>query len=272
MMKNIGTLSGKVLVFGGVYSNLESLTVLKAIAEREQIPPQNIVCTGDVVAYCADASACVELVRNWGIHVIAGNVELQLRRGAEDCGCEFNENSRCDIFSRNWYAYAQKQLTSADLDWMQTLPDFITFQYANRKVTVVHGSYHHVSEYVFASTDWIVKERNFVDTESDVILAGHCGLPFSEERDGKLWLNSGVIGMPANDGTTRVWYAILKDDNDDFAHELSSFQPDFQSTIQKMITNQLPHEYARTLETGLWDNCEILPASETKRQGNELYF
>ena len=270
MIKNIGKLTGKILVFGGIYSNLESLLALKEIAEREQIPAHNIICTGDVVAYCADAEECVKIVRNWGVHVIAGNVELQLRSGADDCGCEFNEDSRCDIFSRNWYAYAQSNLSKMALDWMHGIPDFIQFKYANRKVTVVHGSYQHVSEYIFASTDWSVQEQIFLETKSDIILAGHCGLPFNKEKNGKIWLNSGVIGMPANDGTTRVWYAILNDAGGNFSYDHCAYLPNFQPTIAKMLAQRLPRAYAYTLQTGLWDNCEILPPVETAQQGIAL--
>ena len=35
----------------------------------------------------------------------------------------------------------------------------------------------------------------------DGLVAGHCGLPFTQTIDGRLWHNPGVIGMPANDGT-----------------------------------------------------------------------
>ena len=74
-VKNIGNLSGKVLVFGGVYSNLQALEALQKVADKEGITPSNIICTGDIIAYCAQPSACVDAIEDWGIHVIQGNVE-----------------------------------------------------------------------------------------------------------------------------------------------------------------------------------------------------
>src|SRR5829696_1562793 len=56
-------LTGPLLLFGGPYSNLEATRAVLAEAERRQIPPERIVCTGDVVAYGADAKATVDLVR-----------------------------------------------------------------------------------------------------------------------------------------------------------------------------------------------------------------
>jgi len=268
--QNLGVLQGKLLVFGGVYSNLQALEALQAIAKREHIPPQLIICTGDVVGYCAAPELCVQKIIQWGIHCIAGNVEIQLREGEGDCGCNFDEAGRCNLFSKQWYPYAQKQLSKTSIEWMKTLPDFLQFQYADLTTTVLHGSYHETAEFIFKSTDWAVKANNFTATQSDLILAGHCGLPFHEIRDEKIWLNAGVIGVPANDGTTRVWYVILEDNNGQLGFKHHQFSYNHQLAAQKMKDNYLPFTYANTLETGIWDNCEILPAKETALQGEIL--
>ena len=78
---------------------------------------------------------------------------------------------------------------------------------------VVHGSYFNISEFIFKSSPWAVKEPNFTETNADLVISGHCGLPFSETHDNKTWINPGVIGMPANNGNTAVWYAILEEVN-----------------------------------------------------------
>jgi hypothetical protein len=41
--KNIGTLKGPLLVFGGVYSNLQALQALQALAQERGIPARNII-------------------------------------------------------------------------------------------------------------------------------------------------------------------------------------------------------------------------------------
>ena len=265
--KIIAPLSGPLLVFGGVYSNLQALEQLRKIAAVKGIPASNIICTGDVVAYCAQPEEVVQSIRNWGIHCIAGNVEIQLREGEAGCGCNFNEDSRCDLLSRQWYPYAQQQLSQESIDWMQTLPEFIRFDYAGKKVLVVHGSCFDTSEFIFRSTPWVVKQANFTETKSDLILAGHCGLPFYHQHENQLWLNPGVIGVPANDGTTRVWYALLED-QDGLEFQQCTFEYDHQQAAKLMREKGLPASYALTLETGLWDNCEILPETETAEMGH----
>ena len=52
-IKYIGTKSGKLLRFGGVYGNLQALEALISIAETEGIAPENCICTGDITGYCA---------------------------------------------------------------------------------------------------------------------------------------------------------------------------------------------------------------------------
>jgi predicted phosphodiesterase len=264
---DLGTLTGKVLLFGGVYSNLQALEALKAVAEKHNIPPENCICTGDIVGYCAQPEETVQLFKLWKANSILGNVEVQLIEGADDCGCDFTEGSRCDGFSKLWYPYAQSQLTNASINHLKTFSDHITFQYANKKITVVHGSYSNISEFIFKSTDWALKAPNFITTDCDVIVAGHCGLPFNHEEDGKLWLNPGVIGMPANDGSPKVWYAILEDTNNELKYKHHNLDYNYKLTNNLMKNGLLPEEYARTIVTGIWDNTEILPAVESGLQG-----
>ncbi len=270
--QHLGTLEGDLLIFGGIYSNLSALQAMRAAAERLHIPASNILCTGDIVAYCADPEACINLVRDWGIPCIAGNVELQLINDADDCGCNFESSTRCDIFSKTWYPYAKEQLSAASLTWLAALPHYLRFNYAQKEVVVLHGSYEATAQFIFRSTPWAIKQRQFDLAKADLILAGHCGLPFAEQQADKQWLNAGVIGMPANNGETDVWYLTLQEQT---THVLPTFHPlayDFETAAARMETAALPRAYAHTLRTGLWDNCDILPPIETQQQAPAPLF
>jgi len=93
-----------VLLFGGCYSNLQATQALLDKASQLGIPPDRIVCTGDVVAYAADPMGTVDLVRASGMHVVMGNCEESLGLNAADCGCGFEVGSACDMLSVAWYA------------------------------------------------------------------------------------------------------------------------------------------------------------------------
>lgn len=284
MMKQrqLGTLTGPVLIFGGVYSNLDALLALRAEADRLGIPPENIICCGDTPGYCAEPAECLDLVEEWGIHAIAGNVETNLVNGTDDCGCGFGDGSRCDMFAKLWYTYAAKHVTPKNLAYMAELPDLLRFTYAGKEVVVLHGSPDHQSEFVWRSTDAERKAQWCADAGAQVVVGGHSGLPFAHQLaestpdsrlpapDSKLWLNAGVIGMPANDGTPRTWFLTLNDVNgpDYTFHELHY---DYRAAKAKMIDDRrLPVSYAATLTTGIWDNTEIMPAAEESVEGIAL--
>lgn len=270
--KDLGTLNSKVLLFGGVYSNLQALEALKKIADSIGISNHNILCTGDIVGYCAQPEECITAIKEWGIKSIAGNVEEQLIKGEKNCGCDFNPGSRCDDFSKEWYPFAQSKVSKSSIEWLATLPNFITFTYADKKCIIIHGSYKHTSEFIFKSTPWATKLRNFETSKADIIIAGHCGLPFHETKDQKTWINAGVIGMPANNGSQNVWYVILDQQNGKINFKHHELTYDFEKANSLMTTYNLPKAYAETLKTGIWDNCEILPPQEAALQGQSIIF
>ena len=269
-VKKLKEQEGKLLIFGGVYSNFEALKSLRKKAELLGIPPDQIFCTGDVVAYCAEPAACIDEMLDWGIHCIAGNVELNLLNKADDCGCNFNEGSRCDLFSKNWYPYVKSKLESRHQTFLESLPEFLSFNYHKKQVFMLHGGLENTSAYVFKSSPWELKKDVFEKTESDVIIAGHCGLPFHDQFEGKDWINAGVIGMPANDGKTNTWYALLDIENNELQLEFCQLNYDHVRTAEHMEKAGLPLAYAKTLRDGIWDNCEILPDWETSQQGRNL--
>ena len=271
-IKHIGTKTGKLLLFGGVYSNLQALEKLISIAKEKGIDPENCICTGDITGYCAQPEETVKRFRTWGALSIAGNVELQLASDSEDCGCDFKSGSRCDDFSKMWFPYTKGHLSQESIDWIATLPENISFDYGDKKITVVHGNYGNVSEFIFQSNADDSKQNCFEQTQSDVIIAGHCGLPFHQSIKEKLWLNPGVIGMPANDGTTRVWYMILELEDGEIKYTHQSFEYDAATAQKLMYNNHLPEAYGDTLTSGIWDNMEILPEVEKMGQGIPIYF
>ena len=66
-------MDGPVLVYGGTYSNLFATLAQLEQAERLGIPRERMICTGDVVAYCAEPLATADVARRFGGHVVMGN-------------------------------------------------------------------------------------------------------------------------------------------------------------------------------------------------------
>jgi uncharacterized radical SAM superfamily Fe-S cluster-containing enzyme len=261
-----------ILIFGGPYSNLQATQAVLTEASRRNIPRHRVVCTGDVVAYGADPKACVDLVRNAGIGVVMGNCEEQLAADADDCGCGFAPGSECDRLSAAWFTHARSALDRADREWMGTLPRRLDITVSGLRLAVVHGSLSAISRFVFASTPSRVKALDLVLSGADGIIGGHCGLPFTQVIDGRLWHNPGVIGMPANDGTPRVWYSVISPGSTprSILVEHAWLSYDHQGAATAMRRAGLPEGYASALSSGIWPNCDVLPSEEAKALGRPL--
>ena len=259
-----------LLLFGGPYSNLEALQALKKEAEKLDFLPENCICTGDIVAYCSDSEKSLQFIKNWGVQCILGNVEEQLRDEKDDCGCNFEEGSSCDILSNQWYPKAKIQVSDDSLAYIASLPSHILFETQNRKkALVVHGSSEYISEFIFETDKKRMKEE-FVQNNVDIIIAGHCGLPFYKEIeiDGniKQWINPGVIGMPANNGKLHTYFGVLNPNTLKYTEKTLEYN--YFKTAKKMRKNNFPESYATTLsQTGYWPSEDILP-TELRRSKN----
>ncbi len=271
-MLDLGNIEEPLFVFGGPYSNVQATTAILAIARELGFEPDRIICTGDVVAYCANPAETTAAIRASGIHVVMGNCEESLGFEQDDCGCGFSEDSACDVLSRQWFDYTRQRITADDKAWMRALPRRINLSMTGQRLAVVHGHLNDISGWVFDSTDHRTKAAELDLGQCDGIIAGHCGLPFcSTAPDDRLWLNAGVIGMPANDGTPRGWYSILEPDDHGSIHiRIESFDYDHATAAAAMRNAGLADGYAQALVSGLWPNMDVLPEKEKQGQGRAL--
>lgn len=267
---DLGEITSPLIICGGAYGNLEALTALETARQAHGIPDDRVIHSGDAAAYCADADAACGFMRTRGWHAIKGNVEEQLAGGADNCGCGFAEGSACDMAAVKWYAHTAATLTPENRRWIAGHPDRLTFTMAGRRFTVVHGSPSQTNRFMFASLPEAEFERELNLADTDAVIAGHTGIPFTKIVGSRLWHNSGALGMPANDGTARVWYAVLEPlgPNVHIRHLPLSF--DATAAAAKIRERALPQGYADALETGLWPALDILPLKEQAATGKPL--
>lgn len=261
---------GPVLVFGGPYGNLEATRAVLSQADRLGIPPERVICTGDVVAYSGDPAETVDLVREAGIHVIMGNCEESLAAGAEDCGCGFAPGSSCDRLSAAWFAHADRQLDREARLWMAGMPRQLYLELAGYRLCVVHGGVTSINRFLFASSAAADKVAEMDAANCDGIIAGHCGIPFTQVIGARLWHNPGAVGLPANDDTPRTWFSVLAPTGHGIRVEHHPLHYDFAAAAGRMRRAGLPEGYAEALIAGLWPSCDVLPSRELSERGVPL--
>lgn len=259
-IKDLGRLRGDVLLFGGPYSNLQATTAMMDWADAKGIARGNRLCTGDLVAYCADPVAVLDIIQSRAGPVIAGNCEKQLADSAPDCGCGFDDGSACAVLAKDWYAFANQAVTRTDRAYMQGLPDWLVFQHAGKRYAVIHGAASAISRFVWSVSPNVdlASEINILEQEIgkvDGVICGHSGLAFHRRLDHVHWINAGVIGMPPHDGTRQSEFAVLSETG--LAFNRLAFDTD--AAVTAMARVGLTQGYDQALLTGFWPSQDVLP-------------
>jgi hypothetical protein len=139
-----------------------------------------------------------------------------------------------------------------------------------RRLAVIHGGAGDISRFIFASADDAVLAAEIAATGCEGVIAGHCGMPFARAVGDALWVNAGAVGMPADDGTPRGWFAVLTPGAEALRVEVLPLDYDHAAAAAAMRAARLPEGYAAALSSGIWPSCDVLPPAERARRGVPL--
>jgi predicted phosphodiesterase len=252
---DFGDYENEVLLAGGIASNLHALEAFAVLAGDRPV-----ILTGDIAAYAAHPADCIARVRDLGWPTIAGNVERQLARSSEDCGCGFEEGSACDRLSAAWYAHARTEVSDDQREWMSELPDLATFTQDGRRIAVIHGGVTDISRFLWPSSaaasfsEEVAALRELVGSV-DAVVAGHCGIAFHRHVAGVQWINPGSLGLPPHDGRPETRFAVLK--SEEITIERLSY--DHEAARSAMQASGLTQGYHTTILGGIWPSEGVLP-------------
>ncbi len=251
-------------LIGGIYSNHLALeTALSDISSRNI---DSIYCLGDLGAFGPHPDRVYPLLKAHSVKTLAGNYDDSLARNLPDCQCGYTD-PRDNHFARLSYQYTYRNTSEENRSWLQTLPEEIRFELAGRKVLLCHGSPRRQNEFLWDSTtpDHFL-EKFCDDYQADVIAVTHTGIKWKRRLpSGRLFVNVGVLGRPENDGSPQVWYAVLRGMKDRVTSEFVPVNYDAERLALEMRKEELPEEFAETIESGWWTTClEILPEKERR--------
>ncbi len=255
----------RIAVFGGVYSNHFALSALLEDAARRGA--EAVYCLGDLGAFGPNPEKVRPLLEAGGVRSIQGNYEESLATGREDCNCGYTD-PRDNHFAEISYRYTAANCSPEFKAWMGTLPARRRVRVGERELLLVHGSPRRINEFLFHSTSPVpFLEVLLTQNRCDGLLSTHTGLHWHRRLpSGRDVVNVGVIGRPANDGATHVWYALLEERGGELGVELLPLPYDHQGLADEMRRERLPEEVVETILSGWWTTClEILPARERAR-------
>ncbi|MFL6195722.1 MAG: metallophosphoesterase family protein [Thermoanaerobaculia bacterium] len=252
----------RIAVFGGVYNNHFALAGLLEDAARRGA--EAVYCLGDLGGFGPSPEKVRPLLDQGGVLAIQGNYEESLASGREDCNCGYTD-PRDNHFAAVSYGYTARHCSPDFKAWMGGLPPRRRVRVGDRELLLVHGSPRRVNEFLFRSTSPAPFLEVLLDqNRCDAVLCTHTGLHWRRRLpSGRDVVNVGVIGRPANDGDTRVWYAVLEERAGGLGVELVPLAYDHAGLAAEMRREGLPEEFVETILTGWWTTClEILPARE----------
>ncbi len=264
----------RIAVCGGTYSNPYALRAF--VADARARGAERLVCLGDFGAYGAEPEAIFGLLCENGVECLAGNYEVAIGSGQTDCGCGYSDAAD-NAFAQVAYDYTFAHTSAPFAAWMRTLPTEHRETVDGVDLHLVHGSPLAVNDFWWESLDEDAHRMRVDTSGADVVCATHSGLPWTRRiarSDGgeTLVVNVGVLGRPANDGGTHVWYALLDVADSTASAELVALDYDWRAQAASIRAAGLPEAFAATVETGWWETClEIVPPVERSRGRFQLY-
>jgi predicted phosphodiesterase len=255
----------RIAAFGGVYSNHIALQAV--IDDARERGADQLVCLGDLGAFGPHPDLVFPILIENRVRTIRGNYDDSIARGLDDCQCGYTD-PRDNHFARISYGYTLENTSPQWREWMSELQEHLRLELGGRRLLLCHGSPRRMNEFLWESTTpthFLEKLCN--DFEADIILCTHTGLHWSRRlAGGRLAVNVGAIGRPANDGRTEVWYALLTIERGDPEVEFVPVAYDHEALAAEMADEGLPVEFIETIQTGWWTTCvEVLPAKERAR-------
>ena len=240
-------------VFGDIHNNYEALTASYNFLIEKGC--DKIVCTGDIVGYCASPKECISFMREKEIPSVKGNHDLYTT-----------------LHHRNWsiqpYAsvvikWMQDILDDDEIKWLKALP----FTMEIEGVQFVHASLETPDG---SCWPYILNEQtaifHFFMQSTQFCFYGHTHLPllFTKNRgqviyelltsrrlpksgNAKYLINPGSVGQP-RDFDSRASVAILDLKTNEI--EMHRIDYDIEAAQKKIIDNKLPEELAERLSSG----------------------
>jgi predicted phosphodiesterase len=238
-----------------IHANLPALrAVLDDIDNRGNVDA--IYHLGDLTGYAPWPNETVALLRERGIHGIAGNYDSTVATGYKHCGCKA-ENAHEEELSHRSYEWTREHVTDDTRRYLASLPFRIDIRplgghVSGPTITLVHGNQTLNTVYVTEDRPDSFLEKMAKDIgarSGDVICFGHTHKPWQRTVGGVQLVNTGSVGRP-KDGDSRAGYVWLTTANESTKVSFVRIAYDIDKTARAIIASDLPEEFAEQLKSG----------------------
>lgn len=239
----------RIGLFSDIHSNDHALEAVLADMARRGV--DQMICLGDLTMKGPLPKQSVDRVRDLGCPVVLGNTDAcyrpELHPGHYPIRNQSQEVALAD-FERHLTA-----LSAADQAWLTDLPLTHTSVVDGVRMDFFHAAPHH--NYVLVMP-WAKPEEldglRLAD-ETRLSAFGHCHRPFVRFHQGRLYLNTGSVGLPF-DGDPRPSYIIVEAEGGILSAQIVRVPYDAEAAIRtaKSVGMAGWELFAHTARTGLF--------------------
>jgi predicted phosphodiesterase len=245
----------RYLILTDIHANLEAMEA--CLAEANSRGYDRTIVLGDLVGYCADPNAVVELVQ--ALEPVA-----MVRGNHDKVACGLEQPDGFNSVARRAAHWTYEVLTPANRQWLAALPRGPID--VDDVVEICHGAPFDEDAYIFDELDAV---RALKTSQRPLCLFGHTHWPvmfeladgrvdtigstnsssahLSLRPESKYLLNPGSVGQP-RDGDARAAYGLV----DTSARSVDLYRVDYpiETTQAKVIKVGLPEVLAQRLAVG----------------------
>jgi len=234
-----------------IHANLPALRAVLEDIERRGVDA--IYHLGDLTGYAPWPNETVALLRERGIHGVAGNYDSTVATDYRHCGCK-SENPRQEELSHLSYGWTRSHVSAETKRYLASLPFRVDIRplgghLSGPTLRLVHGSQTLNTVYVTEDRADSFLEKMAAGlgaSAGDVICFGHTHIPWHRVVSGIHFVNTGSVGRP-KDGDWRAGYVILSIEASHTDVEFIRVEYDVNEAMNGIRASDLPGEFADQL-------------------------
>jgi putative phosphoesterase len=250
--------SMKLGLISDVHGNVQALKAVLTVLEEDKV--DFVICAGDLVAYGANPSQVIKILRDRAIPCVAGNYDFAVAHDLETAS-RIPSSPTNESIKRAALEWAREHTSSGDKRFLASLPWRMDFVLDGLHVGMLHAGLEYLDAmYTPEKPEAMFTLHNRIRT--DVIVMGHSHQSFTYRALGGLMVNPGSVGRSLN-GDTRAAYAILETNTLEVTHRRVRY--DLRGAVRAIEKSGMPLEIARLVEHGarrIEDVPAITPISE----------
>ena len=233
----------KLGLIADVHGNVQALKAVLTVLEQDGA--EFVICAGDLVAYGANPSQVIKILRDRAIPCVAGNYDFAVAHDLETAS-RIPSSPTNEPLKRAALEWARGHTSGGDKRFLGSLPWRMDFVLDGLHIGMVHAGLEYLDA-MYTPNEPEAMYALYNRVRTDVVVMGHSHLSFTYRASAGLMVNPGSVGRSLN-GDTRAAYAVLDTKTLEVAHRRVRY--DLRGAVRAIEKSGMPLEIARLVEHG----------------------